>query len=123
VLEVETRGPFKGPRSYDATGLPLDFDNESTFKERFFIDKKDPDLLHEVITVYDHALTRPWTVDKTYRRSTRKYPNWSHQSCTEDNQYVGIEKEIYFKSSDGKLMPTKKDQPPPDLKYFKQPSK
>jgi hypothetical protein len=123
VLEVETRGPFKGPRSYDATGLPLDFDNESTFKERFFIDKKDPNLLHEVITVYDHALTRPWTVDKTYRRSTRKYPNWSHQSCTEDNQYVGIEKEIYFKSWDGKLMPAKKDQPPPDLKYFKQPSK
>ncbi len=123
VLEVETRGPFKGPRSYDATGLPLDFDNESTFKERFFIDKKDPNLLHEVITVYDHALTRPWTVDKTYRRSTRKYPNWSHQSCTEDNQYVGIEKEIYFKSWDGKLMPAKKDQPPPDLKYFKQTSK
>src|SRR5262245_44483257 len=29
VLEVETRGPFKGPRSYDATGLPLHFDNES----------------------------------------------------------------------------------------------
>ena len=23
VLEVETRGPFKGPRAYDATGLPL----------------------------------------------------------------------------------------------------
>jgi hypothetical protein len=123
VLEVETRGPFKGPRSYDATGLPLDFDNESTFKERFFIDKKDPNLLHEVITVYDHALTRPWTVDKTYRHSTRKYPNWSHQSCTEDNQYVGIEKEIYFLSWDGKLMPTKKDQPPPDLRYFKQTSR
>jgi hypothetical protein len=123
VLEVETRGPFKGPRSYDATGLPLHFDNESTFKERFFIDKKDPNLLHEVITVYDHALTRPWTVDKTYRRSTRKYPNWSHQSCTEENQYVGIEKEIYFLSWDGKLMPTKKEQPPPDLRYFKQTSK
>src|SRR5882757_13804 len=27
VLEVETRGPFKGPRAYDATGLPLHFDN------------------------------------------------------------------------------------------------
>src|SRR6266487_2570806 len=87
VLEVETRGPFKGPRSYDATGLPLHFDNQSTFKERFFLDKNNPNLLHEVITVYDHALTRPWTVDKTYRRSTRKYPDWYRQSCTEDNQY------------------------------------
>jgi len=33
VLEAETRGPFKGPRAYDATGLPLHFDNESVFKE------------------------------------------------------------------------------------------
>src|SRR5579872_4488607 len=39
VLEVETRGPFKGPRTYDASGIPLAFDNESTFKERFFVDK------------------------------------------------------------------------------------
>src|SRR6516165_12532046 len=31
VLEVETRGPFKGPRAYDATGLPLHFDNQSIF--------------------------------------------------------------------------------------------
>src|SRR5262245_53181884 len=44
VLEVETRN-FKGPRAYDASGLPLHFDNESVFKERFFIDKKDPNLL------------------------------------------------------------------------------
>jgi hypothetical protein len=29
VLEIETRGPFKGPRVYDATGLPLHFDNQS----------------------------------------------------------------------------------------------
>jgi hypothetical protein len=42
VLEVETRGPFKGPRAYDATGLPLHFDNMSTFKERFFLDKAEP---------------------------------------------------------------------------------
>ena len=34
TLEVEMRGPFKGRRAYDATGLPLHFDNESTFKER-----------------------------------------------------------------------------------------
>ncbi len=39
VLEVETRGPFKGPRSYNATGLPLHFDNPSIFKERLPPDK------------------------------------------------------------------------------------
>jgi hypothetical protein len=59
VLQVETRGPFKGPRAYDATGLPLAFDNQSTFKERFHLDKDNPNILHDEITVFDHALTRP----------------------------------------------------------------
>jgi hypothetical protein len=40
VLEVETRGPFKGPRAYDTTGLPLHFDNQSTFKERFHLGRR-----------------------------------------------------------------------------------
>ena len=66
VLNVETRGPFKGPRAYDATGLPLHFDNESVFFERMYRDKADPKILHDEITVVDHALTRPWTVDKKY---------------------------------------------------------
>jgi hypothetical protein len=69
VLEVETRGPFKGPRSYDPSGLPLHFDNASVFKERMFLDKADPNILHNVMTTIDHALTRPWTVDKRYRRN------------------------------------------------------
>jgi hypothetical protein len=50
VLEVETRG-FKGPRVYDATGLPLHFDNQSIFKERIFLDKADPKILHDEVTV------------------------------------------------------------------------
>ena len=41
TLEVETRY-FKGPRAFDASGLPLAFDNQSVFKERFFIDKANP---------------------------------------------------------------------------------
>ena len=36
---------------------------------------------------------------------------------------VKIGNDSYFLSADGKLMPTKKDQPPPDLKYFKQTQK
>jgi hypothetical protein len=120
VLEVETRGPFKGPRAYDATGLPLHFDNESTFKERFHLDKNNPNLLHEEITVFDHALTRPWSVDKTYRRNPNPYPHWSRISCAEGNNYVVIGTDTFFLSGDGFLMPTKKDQAPPDLRYFRQ---
>jgi len=123
VLEAETRGPFKGPRAYDATGLPLHFDNQSTFKERFHLDKNDPNLLHDEITVFDHALTRPWSVDKTYKRNPNPYPNFSRVSCMENTHQIVINKENYFLSADGLLMPAKKDQPPPDLRYFKQTQK
>jgi hypothetical protein len=97
VLDVETRGPFKGPRAYDATGLPLHFDNGSVFKERFHLDKNDPNLLHDEITVVDHALTRPWSVDKTYRRNPNPRPNWSMTSCTEGNNQIVIGGELLLK--------------------------
>jgi hypothetical protein len=122
VLEVETRGPFKGPRAYDATGLPLHFDNESVFKERIYRDKADPKVLHDVITVIDHALTRPWVVDKKYVLEPDARPDWPEAYCTESSAYIGIGKEDYFLSGDGLLMPSRKDQPPPDLRYFKKPS-
>jgi len=118
ALEVETRGPFKGPRVYDSTGLPLHFGNGSTFIERLFLDKKDPNILHDLITVFDRALAQPWTVDKTYRRSTKKYPNWSMISCLEGSTYVTIGREFYLLSWDGYLMPIKKGQLPPDTRYF-----
>jgi len=118
VLEVETRGPFKGIRTYDSTGIPLHFDNDSTFKERIVLDKNDPNILHDVITVFDRALTQPWTVDKSYRRGRNKYPNWSRTSCLEGTNYVTIGKEFYLVGGDGHLMPTKKGQLPPDARYF-----
>jgi hypothetical protein len=117
VLDVETRG-FKGPRAYDNSGLPLHFDNQSVFKERFYRDKTNPNVLHDEITVIDHALTRPWTVDKRYVRSSNPRPNWPEYYCSEANAQIVIGKENYFLSSDGLLMPAKKDQAPPDLRYF-----
>jgi hypothetical protein len=116
VLEVETRG-FKGPRSYDASGPPLHFDNESVFKERN-LDRADPNVVHDEITVIDHALTRPWTVDKRYVRNRNSNPQWPEYICAEGNLQVFIGDEHYFMSGDGFLMPTRKDQPPPDLRYF-----
>ena len=121
VLEVETRGPFKGPRAYDATGIPLHFDNQSVFKERIFRDKSDPKILHDLITVNDHALTRPWVVDKKYTNNPRH--RWTESSCIETNSMVAIGRQSYFMSADGMLMPVRKDQPPPDLRYFGQGTK
>ena len=123
VLEVETRGPFKGPRAYDATGLPLHFDNQSVFMERIHRDKADLNVLHDEITVIDHALTRPWTVDKKYVRDQYPRLDWDEAYCTEGTAFIAIGKEGYYLSADGLLMPAKKDQAPPDLRYFKQTQK
>ncbi|HLH95321.1 MAG TPA: hypothetical protein VKW08_09405 [Xanthobacteraceae bacterium] len=119
VLEVETRG-FTGPRVFDATGLPLHSDNQSIFKERIHRDKSDPNVLHDEITVIDHALTRPWTVDKKYLHNPNPRPNWIIGSCAESNMLVGIGRDAYYLSADGRLMPIEKDQAAPDLRYFKQ---
>jgi hypothetical protein len=39
------------------------------------------------------------------------------------NSIFAIGKEGYYMSGDGMLMPVRKNQPPPDLRYFKQPEK
>ncbi|HEY6255134.1 MAG TPA: hypothetical protein VIY51_05010 [Xanthobacteraceae bacterium] len=119
VLEVETRA-LKGPRVYDASGIPLHGDNQSIVKERLYLSKTDPNLLYDQITVIDHALTRPWTVTKSYRRSANPRPWWPEYICADGQSHVQIGKETYFLSADGLLMPAKKDQPPPDFRYFKQ---
>jgi len=118
TLVVETRG-MKGPRVFDATGIPLHADNQTVVQERIYLDKANPNLLHDDVTTIDHALTRPWVVNRTFRRVVSDKPIWFNQSfCAEGNVHVGIDKEVYFLSADGLLMPAKKDQPPPDLRYF-----
>jgi len=116
VLEVETRG-FKGPRSLDSTSIPLHEDNQTVVKERIYGDKADPHLLHDEITVIDNAFTRPWTVTKGFRRGREARQLWRESGC-EDNSHVLIGNEHYMLSADGLLMPSKKGQSPPDLRYF-----
>jgi hypothetical protein len=117
VLEVETRD-FKGPRVYDNTGLALHADNKSIIKERIYLKKSDPNILRDEITVIDHALTRPWSAIKEYKRDATPNMFWSEDICAEGNNHVHIGKEDYVLSADGFLMPAKKDQAPPDLHYF-----
>jgi len=116
LLEVETRG-FRNPRTFEGSGIPLHEDGESIIKERFYLDQADKNLLHIDITTIDHALTRPWSISRPYRRELN--PIWLFVDCSEDNRHVWVGKDSYFVSGDGYLMPTKKGQAPPDLKYFK----
>ena len=118
ALEVETRN-LKGPRTFESSGIPMHSDNETVVNERISLDKSDPNVLHDVITTYDHALTRPWTVDKRYLRVPQEKVIFYENECSEYNQHVIIGKEGYYLSADGYLMPVKKGQKPPDLRYFK----
>jgi len=119
-LQVETRG-FRGPRAYDATGLPLHKDNQTVIKERFYKDAKDPNIVHDEVTVIDHALTGPWTVTKNYRRDPKNtFPVWNEENCPELNNHIRVGNDDYMISADGFLMPTEKGQKAPDLKYFRQ---
>jgi hypothetical protein len=118
VLEVETRN-FVGPRVFESSGIPLHKDNQTIVQERIFLDKDNPDLLHNVITTIDNALTRPWTVHRIHYR--QQNPVWPEYNCRQGNNHVTIGTEQYFLSADGKLMPVRKDQPAPDVSSFKQP--
>ena len=118
VLEVETR-LLKNPRSYDASGIPFHEDGKTVVKERIYLDKANKDILHDDMITYDNALTRPWPSNKRYVRE-QKTPVWVEASCPEGNPYIRIEDEIYMRSSEGKLLPAKKGQRPPDLSHFKE---
>ena len=115
TLEVETRY-LRGPRLFDSTGIPLHSDNETVVTEKLYLDKMDPNILRNEITTRDHALTRPWTVSRFYRRELD--PIFEEYPCTEDNRWIAIGGKLYLADSEGYLMPIQKDQPPPDPKYL-----
>src|SRR5262245_50152447 len=119
TLTVETRG-IKGPHTYDSSGTPFHKDGEAVVKEKIYSDKTNPNILFNEITTTDNALTRPWTVTRSYRRDpSAARPTWSEYVCTEDNHHVQIGTENYMISPDGYLMPVRKGQKPPDLRYFR----
>jgi hypothetical protein len=122
TLEIETRA-FRGPRAYDASGLPLARDNQSVIKERIHLDKADRNTLYNEITVFDHALTRPYSIIRKAVRNPNPRPIWRTESCPADNTWVRIGQAAYYLSADGNLMPIKKEQAPPDLKYFRPPQR
>jgi len=117
TLEIETNN-FKGPRALDDSGLMLHPDDMTVVKERLFLDKADRNILHDEITVIDNVLTRPWTALKSYKRESPRRTVWPEKVCAEDNGVIKIGKEYYNRDANGFLMPTMKNQTPPDLQHF-----
>jgi hypothetical protein len=92
TLLVETRG-LKGPRVYEASGIPFHADGQTIIKERFYLDETNADILNDEITVIDHALTRPWTIVQNYRRVAAKQPIWwQEEVCGENNAQVTVDR-------------------------------
>ena len=108
----------KNPRGYDTTGIPFHDDDKTVIKERIYLDKADRNILWIEITVIDNALTRPYSKKQRANRDPNPRPIWQYDVCAEHNTHVRIGKENYYLSADGKLMPARKDQAPPDLSYF-----
>ena len=69
TLEIETRN-IRGPKTWDQTGMPMADDTEAVVKERLYLDKANPNILHDEMTTTDNSLTRPWAWTTNYRRST-----------------------------------------------------
>src|SRR5205807_1427575 len=88
VLEVETR-LLKNPRSYDASGIPFHEDGKTVVKERIYLDKADKNIIYDDITVFDNALTKPWSIKKKAARNLKR-PLWRTEACAEENSMVKI---------------------------------
>jgi hypothetical protein len=114
-LQIETRH-VRNPRTWDQSGMPMADDDEGVIKERMFLDKGNPNVLHDEMTTIDNSITHPWTVMKNFRRTQDIW--WGENNCIEGQTWVTIGNEVYYLSGDGTIMPIKKGQPAPDLKYF-----
>ena len=117
TLEVETRN-MRGPRAFDASGMPFHSDNKTIVKERIRLDPSNPNVMLNEITTIDSSLTRPWTVTKRYGRDPKEELVWTEENCAEGNGHVEIRGQGYFLSAEGDLMPSRKGQEPPDLRHF-----
>jgi hypothetical protein len=116
TLEIETRY-MKGPRLMEGSGIPLASDNKTVVKEKLYLDPKDPNILRNEITTYDSAFTRPWTVSRFMKRA--KNPTFEEYNCTEDNHWLVLGGYLYMTDGDGYVMPVQKNEPAPDIKYFR----
>ena len=58
TLELETRF-LRVPRTFDQTGIPFHEDGQAVIRERIYLDKANPKILHDEITTIDNALPGP----------------------------------------------------------------
>jgi hypothetical protein len=75
-------------------------------------------LERPITSPQEDSRAKPDSDDRASRRAPLRWRRFGVQRL-----YVRIGTEMYMISADGHLMPAKKGQAPPDLRYFNQPSK
>jgi len=116
VLDVETRA-IKGPHVYDSSGMPFHRDERAVVKERIRLDKANANVLRNEITTIDNALTRrgrsPAAIVAIAITGGVSTPVWPTTSMSSSQGGLLHER--------GRLAhAVRKDQNPPDLRYFDQ---
>jgi hypothetical protein len=119
VLEVETRNS-KGPRVFDAPLTTFACGQSDIVKERYTFDRIP--IVRSEVTVFDHALTRPWIVTKRYCGSSDLQPWWVEDNCMETIVISASRGNRTFSAPTERCL-RKKGQRPPHLRYFDQPRK
>ena len=119
VLEVETRG-FKGPRTFRRERHPeLHDDNQTVVKERIYLDKANRERParrdHHDRQRADPALDGHQEISRASKPDLDSSTIAPRATSTSRSA-----RRTTFCSADGHLMPARKDQPPPDLRYFNQ---
>ncbi len=117
TLEVETRN-FKGPRTVEFTGIALHEDNETVVRERIL--SRQDESRNDAQRDHHHRPRLHAAVDGGQAlHAPALTVIWQEDNCNENNHHILIGKQNYFVDGDGYLMPARKNQQPPDLRYFK----
>ena len=85
VLEVETRGIQRSAARSIQPACRSTRTTRRSSRSASISTQTIPDILRDDITTIDHALTRPWSVTKTYTRDPGRKPVWRELICAEGN--------------------------------------
>jgi hypothetical protein len=110
LLEVETRS-LKGPRVFDESGLTLHSDNMSIIRNASTSTRPTATSCTTSLLSSTTA-SRPWTVMKSYKREMTSRLAWRGGARRSTPRQIGTE--FYKLDPNGFLMPTKRNQAPPD---------
>jgi len=115
-LEVETRG-FKGPRTFEGSGMPL-HEDQCDCNPRADRPRQVPIPASCAPRLRSTIIRSLGPGRSTVSIGAKRSRCGDFVDCTEKQSACSRRKGILHDPGDGYLMPTKRDQRAPDLRYF-----